>query len=204
MKQKHGPSETRFLQVWWSVLQHVHVFEWCGDARRVWPPSSSFPHISLKPRQHFSEVTEMSGQASAQTAPLLAPEHGGWVSVNVIQQRTLLVAWRGRGGTYPAMWVVVYPLWGQKQLSPVIWLDMHSACGGDYERFGHVRFKFSTCHGRSFVRVSLQCLLKRLCWPDLVWVFHLSPRHRFLSTTVPRSCQDCIAWVWGGRGEKMT
>lgn len=72
----------------------MHVFEWCGDAHRVWPPSSSFPYPLLKPRQHFSAMSELSGRASAQTGPLLSPEHGGWVSVNIIQQRTLLVAWR--------------------------------------------------------------------------------------------------------------
>ena len=73
----------------------MHVFEWCGDAHRVWPPSGSFPHAWLKPWQHCSAC---SGRASAQTAPLLTPEHDGWVSVNIIQQCTLLPGMRGEGG----------------------------------------------------------------------------------------------------------
>lgn len=92
-----------------------------------------------------------------------------WWTVNITQQRTLLVAWCAlRGAAYPAMWLLVCPLWGQKQMSPVIRLDVHSACSEDYEGFGHVGCEFSTCHGRIFVCASLQCLLKRLCWPDLV------------------------------------
>lgn len=104
------PAASVFFRVCWgwplwdqvlagvTKLQHVHDFAWSGDARRVWPPSGSFPHTLLKPRQRFSAMTELSGWASAQTAPLLTPEHGGWVSVNIIQQHTLPAAWCARWG----------------------------------------------------------------------------------------------------------
>lgn len=59
------------------------------------------PSYTFKPQQHFSAMTEVSRQGSAQTAPLLTPEHGGWVSVNILQQHTLLVLWHG--GTYLAI-----------------------------------------------------------------------------------------------------